>query len=197
MVSVHVKVTELYFMTVQHSSHHRGESFRKEFANLGDIRSLVPETVRIMALTATATKFTRCSVSKTLGMVRPVTVAVSPNKPNIKYVVKGNPGTLEETFAPLVEELRRKRTSTDRTIIFCRTYSQCSGVYMFMADRLGREMMEPIGTHYALQQCRLIDMFSACTHSSVKNGILKSFPDCNSTLRVIVAFGMGLDCPNI
>jgi ATP-dependent DNA helicase RecQ len=60
--------------------------------------------------------------------------------------------------------------------------------------------MEPIGTRYALQQCRLIDMFSACTHSSVKNGILQSFPDCNSTLRVIVAtvvFGMGLDCPNI
>ena len=34
----------------------RGENFRKEFANLGEVRSLIPETVRIMALTATAMK---------------------------------------------------------------------------------------------------------------------------------------------
>ena len=103
-------------MTVN-SSYRRGESFRKEFANLGDVRSLIPETVRIMALTATATKSTRRDVTKILGMVHPVVVAVSPNKPNIKYVVKGNPGTLEETFAPLVEEVRRRRTSMDRTIV--------------------------------------------------------------------------------
>ena len=71
---------------------------------------------------------------------------------------------------------------------------------MFMADRLGKEMMEPIGTCRDLQEYRLIDMFSSCTHPSVKNSILQSLPDCHSTLRVVVAtiaFGMGLDCPNI
>ena len=60
--------------------------------------------------------------------------------------------------------------------------------------------MEPIGVCRDLQEHRLIDMFSACTHPSAKNGILKSLPDCNNTLRVVVAtiaFGMGLDCPNI
>ena len=77
------------------------------------MRSLVPETVRIMALTATATKLTRCDVSKILGMVCPVVVSVSPNKPNIKYMVNGNPGTLEETFAPMVEELRCNRKNMD------------------------------------------------------------------------------------
>jgi len=34
----------------------RGEIFRKEFANLGEVRSLIPKTVRIMALTAFAVK---------------------------------------------------------------------------------------------------------------------------------------------
>ena len=32
-----------------------GESFRKEFSDLGEIRSIVPRRVRLMALTATAT----------------------------------------------------------------------------------------------------------------------------------------------
>ena len=34
---------------------HRGEQFRKEFYNLGEVRGLIPRRVKIMALTATAT----------------------------------------------------------------------------------------------------------------------------------------------
>ena len=51
-------------------------------------------------------------------MLNPVVVAESPNKPNIKYVVINKPGTLEETFAPLVEEVRRNRNTTEKTIVF-------------------------------------------------------------------------------
>lgn len=43
-------------------------------------------------------------------------------------------------------------------------------------------------------------MYTACTHSEMKNVILKQFLMKDSTLRVIVAtiaFGMGLDCPNV
>ena len=47
---------------------------------------------------------------------------------------------------------------------------------------------------------RLVDMFTACTTPDVKECIIKSFvnPDCR--LRIVVstvAFGMGLDCPNV
>ena len=80
----------------------RGKTFRTEFGNLGEVRSLIPENVRMLALTATATIETRRAihVCKTLGMLNPVVVAESPNKPNIKYVVINKPGTLEETFEP-------------------------------------------------------------------------------------------------
>lgn len=82
----------------------RGETFRRKFANLGEVRSLIPECVKMMA---TATVETRKAVCKTLGMVNPAIIAESPSKVNIKYIVHHNPGTLVETFAPLVEELRR------------------------------------------------------------------------------------------
>jgi len=178
----------------------RGESFRKEFSELGDVRCLIPESVRIMALTATATRSTRQAVVKVLNMVHPKLVCISPNKTNIKYHVRMNVHTLEEEFAPLVEELRQKRKRLDRTIIFCRTYGQCAKIYMFISKRLGKEMMEPIGICQDLVQFRLVDMFTACTHPTVKEAILQALPDSNSTLRIIVAtiaFGMGLDCPTI
>ncbi len=97
---------------------HRGDSFRKAFAELGKVRSLLPDNVRVMALTATATKQTCKSVCRTLGMVTPAVVLEVPNRPNIKYVECANPGTLEEAFAPLVEEIRWKRTNIDRVIIY-------------------------------------------------------------------------------
>ena len=43
-------------------------------------------------------------------------------------------------------------------------------------------------------------MFSACTHPPVKDSILKAFGNPEGNLRVVVAtvaFGMGLDCPNV
>ena len=140
----------------------RGESFREEFGHLGDVRSLIPESVRIMALTATATKTTRQAIIKVLGMVKPAVVSVSPNKENIKYIVRANPGELEETFAGLVKELRTKRASVDRTIIFCRSYDQCSRIYKYIVSSLGKEATEPIGILWDLPQFRMVDMFTAC-----------------------------------
>ncbi len=57
----------------------RGETFRREFANLGELRSLIPVSVRVVALSATATVDTRKAICTTLGMVNTVVVAESPN----------------------------------------------------------------------------------------------------------------------
>ena len=154
----------------------RGKQFRQEFANLGEVRSLIPETVHIMALTATATKASRQAICQTLGMIRPKVVTVSPNRPNIKYVVYSKPGTLEEVFAPLVEELKRLRLSMERTIIFCRTYDDCSMLYLFMRDSLGEQFTDPVGAPDRARY-RVIDMYTACTHPAVKEQVLAEFCD--------------------
>ena len=72
-------------------------------------------------------------------------VTVSPNRPNIKYVVHLKPGTLEAVFVSLVEEVKRLRLSMDQTIIFCRTYDSCSMLYLSIKDRLGTEFANLIG----------------------------------------------------
>ena len=68
-----------------------------------------------MALTTTSTTATKHDVFKVLGMVHPVIAALSPDKASIKHIVRANPGSLEETFALLVEELRCERTRMERT----------------------------------------------------------------------------------
>ena len=65
----------------------RGHTFRKEFSNLGEIRSIMPESVHLMALTATATVSIRNFIIKNLSMHNPATVYVSPFKGNSIYFV--------------------------------------------------------------------------------------------------------------
>ena len=65
----------------------RGTSFRKEFSKLGEVHALLHPNVRIMALTATASKSTRKDICRLLGMHNPSFVFRSSDKPNITYCV--------------------------------------------------------------------------------------------------------------
>ena len=64
---------------------YRGKSFGREFSHLNKVRSIIPEQVKVMALTATATINTTKSIIITLNIDKPVVISVSPNKPNIIY----------------------------------------------------------------------------------------------------------------
>ena len=120
----------------------------------------------------------------------------SPDKPNVKYLVRAHPGTLEETFSLLVEELCRCRTCMERAIVFCRNYDSCALFYLYMKSCLG---VETIGAP-ALAAFRLADMFTACTCPDVKESIFKSFLNPLSHLRFVIetfTFGMGVNFPNV
>ena len=88
-----------------------GETFRTEFANLGEVRSLIPDNVRLMALPATATKTTRNDVCRKLGMIEPVAITQFPNRPNslLGQILAQS----KKSLAPLVEELKRCRVNMD------------------------------------------------------------------------------------
>ena len=66
---------------------YRGERVRTEFASLGEVRSLIPSHVHVMALTATATKCPVARVSAIVGLEDPKLITISPDKPNMCYCV--------------------------------------------------------------------------------------------------------------
>ena len=88
----------------------RGESFRKVLLRIGELRSLVPPTVKLMALTATVTHPLLNEVKTILGMKDMVTVALSPSRPNIKYAVQMC-SSLDEALQPILHGLLRLKTA--------------------------------------------------------------------------------------
>ena len=73
-----------YLWYLRSSLPYRGETFRVAFSQLGTLRSVLPQKVNVMALTATATTKTRKIICRTLGMDNPVYVVDIPDRPNIK-----------------------------------------------------------------------------------------------------------------
>ena len=65
----------------------RDDEFRTAFRHIGEIRSILPSGVKVMALTATATMQLRGQVMKSLSMTprATVTISESPHRPNILY----------------------------------------------------------------------------------------------------------------
>ena len=69
-----------------------GDQFRTTFAQIGDLRSLIPSTVNVMALTATATSETFDVVRYRLSMDKPTLIALPPHSNNIKYQLSSKIG---------------------------------------------------------------------------------------------------------
>jgi len=77
-----------------------GKEFRKEYSNLEEVRELLDTSVNLMSMTATATKPKRRDICKLLGLVKPVMIIKSPEKPNIIYKVIKKISGIEETLHP-------------------------------------------------------------------------------------------------
>ena len=179
-------------------SHCRGETFREAYLRVGELRSLVPPSVRVLAMTATISTPSRKCVQELVGMHSPQIFTLSPCKENIYYcVVKCD--SVSEVFTPILEEIRILRTKTLRTIIFCRTINDCSSVYFFVKDSLQKHFCEPTDSP-DLSKFRLVEMFHQHTNNNVKSNTIDSFSSSSSTLRIVIctmAFRMGIDCPDV
>lgn len=177
---------------------HRGETFRPEYKQLGEIRALIPSGVNTMALTATASRYTRSDIIATLCMENPTIITASPHKKNILYMVRQK-STMEELVTIVSAIVNDLRTATPRIIIFCKRYAECAQFYSLFQYYLRDQFTEPSGSP-DLAKNRLVDMYCKCTEAGVKETIVKSFCKPGGNLRVVIAtiaFGMGLDCPDV
>ena len=73
-----------------------GHAFRKEFSNLTEIRSIVPESVNLIALTATATVSTRNFRNMNLSMCNPI----------IYFMLDKPKEGIHEAFQPIVTRFK-------------------------------------------------------------------------------------------
>ena len=175
----------------------RGDSFRSVLLRVGELRSLLPDGIHMMALTATATSLLRTKVSAILGMRNPLLTYRSPCKENLVYSVLFC-NCIEDSFTPLLKSLLENRLNTPRTLVYCRRYIDCSALYSFFKMGLKEKFTDPIDAP-DLSQFRIVDMFTSCSDEVVKENIIKLFTSV-SQLRVVistVAFGMGIDCPDV
>lgn len=137
-----------------------GDMFRAAFARLGEVWSLIPPSVGVMALTSTATRSLQREVVKTLGMIDPVVVIMSPDKPDIIFTVSLCT-TLEETFIPLMEQLEAKRMHMDsmhmdRVLMYCQHQDERAQLYLLFCTRLG-EMSENLQEPQTYQSDALLN----------------------------------------
>ena len=136
----------------------RGETFREILLHLGEIRSLLPDSVHVMALTATITKSVRLELEKFLEMRDAVSVVLNPCKSNIMIFVSEY-RSIPKTFAPLLYKLRNERTMCLRTIIYCRSLDDFANFYLYFKSEMGQEFSwKDIQNHHSRRN------FCVCIH---------------------------------
>ena len=131
----------------------RAEDYRPEFSHLGEIRSLIPKHVNVMALTATATVMLQRYVMETLCMINPAIIQTSPKKGNLHFSVVTY-DSVETSFYPLMEEVKKNRTKLDHTLIFCRRPIDCAKLWMLFCNCLGEAITEPPGSCIMIQNLK-------------------------------------------
>ena len=135
----------------------RGDEFRREFARIGELRSIIPSNMNLMALTATASNSLQRQVMKTLGMRNASAISIPPSKNNIKYIV-GQFTFLDVSFGPLAEEVLVKQGNMEKVLIFCRTINDCSTLYFCFKRKLGHHFICPAHAP-DISKYRRVEMF--------------------------------------
>ena len=178
--------------------HTRGDEFRIMFAEIGSVRSLIPASVKVLALTATATKQTLESVKDRLSMDNLSLIGLRPDRTNIKFIVEPCPD-IRKLCRQLTDELIAKGRATPKTIIFCRSLQHCANIFALVKQMLGRNITVPSGVTGNLQT-RLVDIFTSVSTTAMREMLLEEYCKTDTNLRLLIAttaFGLGVDCPDI
>ena len=173
-----------------------GDQFRKSLARIGDLRSLLPKGINVLALTATATTETLEVVINRLSMHDVTVVAMPPCRDNIYYEIKSD---LDIQCFTDVKEFLQRHMNFPKTIVYVRSYKDCIIVYQLLKSKMGLDFTEPAG-YPNLSSYRLIEMYTRVLPPEKKDEVLHSFSTIKGKLRLVIAttaFGMGVDCQDI
>ena len=172
----------------------QGRTFCPVYANIGELRAVVPSGTPMIAFTATATRTIRHDVLVKLEMCDSKLVHVTPNRSNIYFEVRPRT-TIEVDMAPIVCDLQANKWKAQRVLI-CHSLNTCADLYAHFCYELGED-----GSYYPenaehVSDNRLYGMYHAISPPHNKDVILKSMLDVNGVVRVVfctVALGMGVN----
>ncbi len=174
-------------------------AFRSWYSRLNELKSIVPSSVPLMALTATATRETREKMFDILNMRDPFELVESPYKENITFAVQEMDNTVSLTghFQWLIDEIKNEKSKCKRTIIYCQTIKQASILFQIFKIGLGEHIYDEGRRE---PKARYVEMTHSQTPDDVKTHILEQFSYVGGHLRVLVAtiaYGMGVNCAGI
>ena len=147
-----------------------------------------------MALTGTADKSTQTTIIKSLGMVDPERIVMSPVRIT---VIKCKKAEIFTKVNWLVEMMRMKERNTPKTIIFC-NMSEMASVANYLLFKLGQDAYVSNPSDGS-KEC-LIVVFHSMTWIERKDKFLASFNKADSVARIVVAstaLSMGVNFPVI
>lgn len=175
--------------------------FRPAYGKLDVLSSFFPN-IPHLALTATATKATKSLIIDSLKLCDPVTIIANPDRKNIFYECKVRPSSGEDklnaVLAPLANELKEKNINMPLTLVYG-SLGTCSDAFLFFSQSLGKDQYYPAGANHVSKN-RLFAQYHAEYPQHEKDRILDEIIQgvCKAkVLFVTVAFGMGVDVPNI
>ena len=133
--------------------YYRGKSFRIQFKNIAEARSIIHNSVNIMAPTATASRQTCQFIVDSLCMHSYSMITRMPNRLNIKCVVQE-----QSDIEVLCDMVIRKLKGNNKIIVFCHTYSDTISLH---------EKLVVMLNHYNMLLANhdmVCEMFTRSTH---------------------------------
>ncbi|CAH3188689.1 unnamed protein product, partial [Porites evermanni] len=146
------------------------DPFRKWCGAVGEIRSLLPQGLPMLALTATASVGTRNKVIEMLSLNKSVQIVV-------------------------MNELEQKQLDCPKVLVYVRDYQRCSEIYHLFMQSLGAKAYFPPCANKTPKN-RMVAMYHSGTSPSIQEIVLASLKDPNGKVRIIIAtsaLGMGVD----
>ena len=136
---------------------------------------MIPNSIKILALTATATRDTLDCVIRGLSLEDPAVIGLPPNQSNIKYTVKRR--TSIQQFTQMIsDDLMLKRANMPKTIVFCRSLQNCATFFGIIKKQLGKNITDPPDAPYDdIVDFRLVDSFTAVLSTDMREVLLKEF----------------------
>ena len=151
-----------------------GHDFRPDYRQLGQLSARFPD-IPLVALTATADKMTQTDIIHQLKLVDPLVVVRSFDRPNIRYTVVD------------------KFNLTEQVVSFIETQKGNSGIIYCSS----RSKVEDMATRLAARGFSVIAYHAGLTNSERLQAQESFLKDNVQIIVATVAFGMGINKPNI